>query len=330
MNKNTGARTATTFTLADQHPNFASADPEMLAAITAPYTWKTEQGAREAVEMMETQGHEHTVHYAPGLEVHAFYVNGAMLTIIVFEDRTATKLHRAVRKAQPVTVSYVKADGEETVRTVEPTALKTTKAGDVIVQAVDRKSVETRSFRLDRITAYTIHRTAFTVRTEAPAPTKAQLWEQWTERQGNPEAKAVADRFDGRRVEHVRHGYTGRIVPSTWAFGPSGYSAIVELDDATLSVSGTTRASADELKLLPETADVEVLDNLTGEIKVITREAHDRLLAARDPREPSAADERLPESLSTAPGTADALEAPEAVQDALADAYARGLDYVTV
>ena len=322
MNKNTGARTATTFTLADQHPNFASADPEMLAAITAPYTWKTEQGAREAVEMMETQGHEHTVHYAPGLEVHAFYVNGAMLTIIVFEDRTAAKLHRAVRKAQPVTVSYVKADGEETVRTVEPTALKTTKAGDVIVQAVDRKSAETRSFRLDRITAYTIHRTAFTARTERPAPTKAQLWEQWLNRPAADGVEAITG-----PVRHTRHGFTGTVVPGTRAYGPTGWSVIVKLDDPTLAVGGTTRASESEL----EAADgVEVLDNLTGEIKVIPREAYDRLLAARDPREPKAADERLRDSLSTTPGTADALEAPEAVQDALADAYARGESYLWV
>lgn len=265
MNKNTGTRTATTFTL--PAAMYDGWDAETKAELMKPSVWTTEEGARQAVERL-SRWHLHTVNFAPGLEVHAFYevcpLTGQrhLVTIIVFEDRTAARLHRAVRKAQPVTVSYVKADGEETVRTVEPTALKTTKAGDVIVQAVDRTSAETRSFRLDRITAYTIHRTAFTARTGRPAPTKAQLWEQWLNR--------------------------------------------------------------------PAADGVEVLDNLTGEIKVIAREAYDRLMSARDPREPKAADERLRESLSTTPGTADALEAPEAVQDALADAYARGLDYVTI
>jgi predicted DNA-binding transcriptional regulator YafY len=96
-------------------------------------------------------------------------------TIIVIEDDAAARLHKAVRKAQPVTVTYVKADGEETVRTIEPTSLSLTKAGDVIVKAADRKSGEKRSFRLDRVRTYTTHQTAFTVRTEAPAPSKAEL-----------------------------------------------------------------------------------------------------------------------------------------------------------
>jgi predicted DNA-binding transcriptional regulator YafY len=62
-----------------------------------------------------------------------------------------------------VTITYVKADGSETIRTIEIREVKTTKAGDVILRAADRQSGELRTFRADRIQAYTIHRTAYTV-----------------------------------------------------------------------------------------------------------------------------------------------------------------------
>ena len=41
------------------------------------------------------------------------------------------------------------------------------KAGDIVIKAMDRTSGESRSFRLDRLVAYTVHRTAYTV----PRPT---------------------------------------------------------------------------------------------------------------------------------------------------------------
>lgn len=111
----------------------------------------------------------------PGLHVYAYVTDGTVELVISVSDDDASRLHKAVRKQQPVTVSYVKADGEETVRTIEPTGLQLTKSGDVIVKALDRKSDEHRSFRLDRVLAYTVHRTRFLVRTPAPAPSKAEL-----------------------------------------------------------------------------------------------------------------------------------------------------------
>lgn len=172
MNKNLGTRTATTYTLVEQFPGASNLDADAKADLARPYTWKNEDAARDAITMMiETNGFEHTEHAAPGLEVHAFYVNGDLLTVIVFEDDTAVRLNRAVRKAQPVTVTYVRADGEEIVRTIEPRSLKLTKSGDVIVKALDRASGEHRSFRLDRLLSLTVHRTRFLV----PEPVKAEL-----------------------------------------------------------------------------------------------------------------------------------------------------------
>lgn len=167
MRKTTDTRTATTFTLADQHPNFASMDAETQAEISAPYVWESEDKARACIRtLVEVNEFEHTEHTAPGLEVHAFYVLGEMLILVVIEDDDAARLHAAVRKQQPVTVTYVKADGDEVVRTIEPRSLKTTQSGDVIVKALDRKSGEHRSFRADRIRAYTVHRSHFVITEE--------------------------------------------------------------------------------------------------------------------------------------------------------------------
>ena len=83
------------------------------------------------------------------------------------ESQTLTRLIRAMDHQHPVTVTYTKADGTETLRTIEIYDVTTTKAGDIVIKAMDRDSQEQRSFRLDRIAAYTIHRTAYTV----PRPT---------------------------------------------------------------------------------------------------------------------------------------------------------------
>lgn len=80
-------------------------------------------------------------------------------------DQTATlaRLIRAFDKHHPVTITYTKADGTETIRTIEIYDVTTSKAGDILIKAMDRQSGESRTFRLDRIAAYTVHRTAYRV-----------------------------------------------------------------------------------------------------------------------------------------------------------------------
>jgi predicted DNA-binding transcriptional regulator YafY len=188
MRKNTGKITATTFTVDPEILKLAGQDAAELAK---PYVWPTAEQALKVVRMLAAQnGHKVVEHEAPGLRVYAIYRYAhrnatamVLMSVIEISDDTAARLHKAVRREQPVTVTYTKADGTETVRTIEPTSLATTKAGDVIVKAMDRASDAARTFRLDRISAYTVHRTRRTVRTEAPAPAKAELWQQWTTRQ---------------------------------------------------------------------------------------------------------------------------------------------------
>lgn len=90
---------------------------------------------------------------------------------------TLTRLITALDKAQPVTISYLKEEKDntgkrtgrliETVRTLEITDFVVSQAGDILIKALDRETGEARTWRLDRIQAYTIHRTAYVIETPA-------------------------------------------------------------------------------------------------------------------------------------------------------------------
>ncbi|MEV7389611.1 WYL domain-containing protein [Streptomyces sp. NPDC091215] len=77
--------------------------------------------------------------------------------------QTLTRLITALDKQQPVTITYTKADDTETIRTIEIYDIVISNAGDILLKAMDRETGETRSFRLDRIVTYTVHRTEYTV-----------------------------------------------------------------------------------------------------------------------------------------------------------------------
>lgn len=80
---------------------------------------------------------------------------------------TLTRLITALDRRQPVTITYVKADDTTTIRTIELYDIVVSAAGDIVLKAMDRETGESRSFRLDRLVSYTVHRTAYTV--ERPA-----------------------------------------------------------------------------------------------------------------------------------------------------------------
>jgi predicted DNA-binding transcriptional regulator YafY len=77
--------------------------------------------------------------------------------------QTLTRLIAALDKQQPVTITYIKADGSTTVRTVEIFDVVVSAAGDILIKAMDRETGEARSFRIDRLVSYTVHRTAYVV-----------------------------------------------------------------------------------------------------------------------------------------------------------------------
>jgi predicted DNA-binding transcriptional regulator YafY len=86
---------------------------------------------------------------------------------------TLTRLIKALDAKHPVTVSYLKEEKDdagrktgrlvETVRTLEIYDVVVSNAGDILLKAMDRETGESRSFRLDRIESYSIHRSAYTV-----------------------------------------------------------------------------------------------------------------------------------------------------------------------
>lgn len=76
---------------------------------------------------------------------------------------TLTRLIKALDSKHPVTITYIKADGSETVRTVELYDIVVSAAGDIVLKAMDRQTGESRSFRLDRLVSYTTHRTEYVV-----------------------------------------------------------------------------------------------------------------------------------------------------------------------
>lgn len=77
--------------------------------------------------------------------------------------QTLTRLITALDNQHPVTITYIKADGTETIRTIEIHDVIVTAAGDIVLRAADRDTGEMRSFRTDRIVSYTIHRTAYVI-----------------------------------------------------------------------------------------------------------------------------------------------------------------------
>ncbi|MFI6530502.1 WYL domain-containing protein [Streptomyces uncialis] len=88
--------------------------------------------------------------------------------------QTLTRLIKALDSSHPVTITYTKADSTITIRTIEIYDINITAAGDITIKAMDRESGESRTFRLDRITAYTTHRTAYTITRSTTDETKAR------------------------------------------------------------------------------------------------------------------------------------------------------------
>lgn len=65
----------------------------------------------------------------------------------------------SVEKKRPMTITYEKVNGETSVRTIEPYDFYVTVGGTVIIRAMDRDTNAVRSFRLDGIKFFTLHRT---------------------------------------------------------------------------------------------------------------------------------------------------------------------------
>jgi predicted DNA-binding transcriptional regulator YafY len=93
------------------------------------------------------------------------------LTAKQSQTKTLADLYRAIDRQHVVTITYLDVDGTETVRTVEPWDIRTTKNGRIQLRAGCRLRGDARSFYVDQIKAYTLHRIGFVLdRPEATTP----------------------------------------------------------------------------------------------------------------------------------------------------------------
>lgn len=85
--------------------------------------------------------------------------------------KTLADLYRALDHQHAITITYLDEDGTETIRTIEPYDIRTTKNGHIRVHAMCRLRGDARSFDVARIVSYTCHRIAFVLdRPEATTP----------------------------------------------------------------------------------------------------------------------------------------------------------------
>lgn len=255
MNKNTGRRIATTFNLSEaMHESW---DMEDVAFLLAPYVWPTVEQAEVTINrMISVNGFDYVQYEIPGLSVFAVTDRSSHVqTVIVIEDVTVVKLSKAIRHQRPVTIGYTKQyDGESTVRTVEPSYLRLTKDGNVTMGGRDRRSGEYRSFRVDKIVDYTVHRSAFTV-DETRVALISRIRETEKAKKESVKVDAIAE--GSVRVESIRRGFTGRTVPGTLGAGTSGWSVVVDFDfeHAHRTPTGTARLDVKDLRILPDTTE---------------------------------------------------------------------------
>lgn len=72
---------------------------------------------------------------------------------------TLAHLLGAMAAGRAVTIRYIRKDGEVSRRRIEIHSFQVTSAGNITLYAWDQRDEEMTTFRLDRITHYTLHRT---------------------------------------------------------------------------------------------------------------------------------------------------------------------------
>ncbi|OKJ48120.1 hypothetical protein AMK27_38980 [Streptomyces sp. CB02009] len=87
--------------------------------------------------------------------------NSMKITAGQTTTRTLTDLIRAMDGQRATTITYIDSKGDESVRTIEIHNILTTSKGGIIVRAMCRTRGEMRTFTLEQIKAYTVHRIRF-------------------------------------------------------------------------------------------------------------------------------------------------------------------------
>lgn len=88
-------------------------------------------------------------------------------------DKVLADIRKAIRKGLPVTLDYGLRGENGTLRTVELYEECVNKSGEIYFRGMDRTTGLPRSWRMDRIRAYTVHRSSFIIPPYEPVPQAA-------------------------------------------------------------------------------------------------------------------------------------------------------------
>jgi len=107
------------------------------------------------------------------------------------EVRTIGDLKIAIMLHRPVVIDYESADGVRSVRTVEPFEMNEF-AKNPFFRAMDRRSGDYRSFRLDRLAAYRVSTSRGRNKVPRPAPRLSVVISQENPPEVSPEELGIA------------------------------------------------------------------------------------------------------------------------------------------
>ena len=221
MRENTGARRITTVNFAGGE---AASHEWTEQEITQAYFATDVIGAYSAQHERQAHDVDYRVEFGfpqvfeyreAGLKVVALAHDGQVDTVFVIEDKDTARLHTAARTGRTMSMRYVKTDGSVGIRKIAVGSVRLTKGGFVTVRAADLKIGEDRTFRADRMTHTTLHRT---VAAGAAAPSKAALAAAFA-----PARPAVSAVIPAPRTEED----TITVITDVYSTEP-GYAAILE------------------------------------------------------------------------------------------------------
>lgn len=234
MRENTGHRTITTVNFGDGHYGNDFAVHEWTPAevteafethdVIGAYAAQHESNAYQTDYVLE-YGYPQVFEYREaGLRVVALLHDGHVDTAFVIEDNDTARLHTAARTGRTMSIRYVKPSGEVGIRKIAVGSVKLTKGGFVTVRATDLKIGEDRTFRADRMTHTTLHRT---VAAGQAAPSKTALAAAFA-----PARPAVTAKVPAPRPAADE---TITVVTDVYSTQP-GYAAILEAPEAVQDV----------------------------------------------------------------------------------------------
>lgn len=90
-------------------------------------------------------------------------------------DEMLIHLIEAMDAMRAVKIRYIKENGEVSRRSIEIYGFEVSSAGNVVIKCHDRRSGEFHTFRLDRITHYTLHRSGRLASYQVPVAARDEL-----------------------------------------------------------------------------------------------------------------------------------------------------------